>query len=205
MGERMQGKRLFCAFSLVIGLSAVLGHAAAANQGAIFESAKLGVAGQDQGFTLSANQWLGVRFTTTEPIEVSAIGGHVTELVPGNLFVAIFAVESSLPPSPPNIDDAIFVTTFVGPQDSGEVTIPANFHLPPGNWAIVFGSGAAGATGHGAMPGKDLDIGSPKYFSKEGSSWIDGGFGKARFFIRGKPAREAAPGKSRPARSVELA
>ncbi len=205
MGELMRGTNAFWALSVLVWLSGALGHAAAATELPVFESAKLGVAGEDQGFTLSANQWLGVRFTTTEPIQVSAIGGHITELVPGSLFVAIFAVENSLPPSPPNIEDAFFVTTFVGPQDSGEVTIPANFHLPPGNWAIVFGSGAAGATGHGAMPGKDLDIGSPKYFSKEGDSWTNGGFGKARFFIRGKPAREAAPGKSRPAKSVELA
>lgn len=205
MGELMRGKHVLGALSVIVGLSAVFGQAAAGNERAIFESAKLGVAGENEGFTLSANQWLGVRFTTAEPIEVSAIGGHITELVPGSLFVAIFAVESSLPPSPPNVEDAVFVTTFAGPQNSGEVTIPANFHLPAGNWAIVFGSGAAGATGHGAMPGKDLDIGSPRYFSKEGESWINGGFGKARFFIRGKSARDAAPGKSRPAKSVELA
>lgn len=202
----MRGKDAFWGLSVIVGLSGLFGHAEAATERPVFESAKLGAAGADQGFTLSANQWLGVRFTTVEPIQVDTIGGHVAELVPGTLFVAIFEVEDSLPPSPPNIEDAVFVTTFSGPQNSGEVSIPADFHLPSGNWAIVFGSGAAGATGHGAMPGKDLDIGSPKYFSKEGDSWTNGGFGKARFFIRGRPAREATPKKKlRRAKRVELA
>jgi len=201
----MRRQHAFWALSVIVGLSGVFGHAAAATELPIYESAKLGVAGKDQGFTLSANQWLGVRFTTAEPVQVSSIGGHITELVPGSLFVAIFAVEDSLPPSPPNVKDAFFVTTFTGPEDSGEVTIPANFHLPPGDWAIVFGSGAAGATGHGAMPGKDSDIGSPKYFSKEGDSWTQGGFGRARFFIRGKRAREATPKVPRSMKSVGLA
>ena len=201
----MRGRHAFWALSAIVGLSVVLGHADAANERPLFESAKLGTPGAHKGFTLSANQWLGVRFTTAEPVQVSAIGGHITELVPGALFVAIFAVEDSLPPSPPNVEDAFFVTTFAGPEDSREVTIPADFHLPAGNWAIVFGSGAAGATGHGAMPGRDREIGSPKYFSKEGESWSEGGFGKARFFIRGKPARQATPKNRGRATAVELA
>jgi hypothetical protein len=171
----------------------------------VFESAKLGVAGQDEGFTLSSSQWLGVRFTTTEPTEVTSIGGHLTEMRPGRLFVAVFAIDGAMPPSPPNIGDAVFVTTFAAPERSGDVRIPAAFHLPAGDWAIVFGSGEAGAKGHGAMPGKDVDVGSPGYFSKHGDSWTNGGFGKARFFINGKPAEKVAPSKPRPSRSIEHA
>ncbi len=200
----MWGKHVFWAVCLIVAIAGIQ-QAAAATEVPVFESAKLGTPGLDHGFTLSANQWLGVRFTTTEPTQVSSIGGHLTAMRPGRLFVAVFAIDGSLPPSPPNIGDAHFVATFEAPEQSGEVRVPADFHLPAGDWAIVFGSGAAGASGHGAMPGKDLDIGSPHYFSKDGSSWTDGGFGKARFFIKGKPAEKVAPSKPRPSRSIELA
>ena len=201
----MGAKRVFWSVCVILGLSAALQAATAAIEIPVFESAKLGVAGHDRGFTLSADQWLGVRFETTEPTRVSSIGGHVTEMLPGNLFVAVFPLDGTMPPSPPNIGDAVFVATFKAPPRSGEVRIPADFHLPAGEWAIVFGSGAAGATGHGAMPGKDADIGAPSYFSKDRGSWTEGGFGKARFFINGKPAEKVSPSKPRPAKAQELA
>lgn len=201
----MVGRRVFWTVCVTLGLTMAVQQATAAMEIPVFESARLGVAGHDRGFTLSADQWLGVRFETTEPTHVSSLGGHVTGMLPGRLFVAVFPLDGSMPPSPPNVGDAVFVATFEAPPRSGEIRIPADFHLPAGEWAIVFGSGAAGANGHGAMPGKDLEIGAPSYFSKDRGSWTEGGFGKVRFFIHGKPAQKVSPSKSRPAKARELA
>ncbi len=201
----MVARRVFWTVCVVVGLSAALQQATAAIENPVFESAKLGPAGHDRGFTLSADQWLGVRFETQEPTEVSSIGGHVAEMLPGRLFIAVFPVDGSMPPSPPSIGDAVFVAVFEAPSRSTEVRIPTDFLLPAGEWAIVFGSGAAGATGHGAMPGQDSDIGAPRYFSKDRDSWTEGGFGKARFFINGKAPEKVSPGGTRPARMLEHA
>ncbi len=123
----------------------------ALHQSVRIESAKLGPTGQDHGFTISKNQWLGVRFTTTTPLRVKAIGGHISQVTPGHLFV--------------------------------EVRVPADFVLSPGTYAIVFGSGAAGANAHGVIPGTDDEVGSPDYLSWADNHWVEGGFGGARFFI----------------------
>lgn len=149
-----------------------------------FESATLGQTGQDRGFTISKNQWLGVRFTTTAPLRVKAIGGHLSQVTPGGLFVAVFpTTEKAVPQSPPKPEQALFVRTFGAPKFSREVRIPADFVLSAGTYAIVFGSGAAGASGHGVIPGTDDEVGAPAYLSWADNKWVEGGFGGARFFV----------------------
>lgn len=149
-----------------------------------FESAELGPTGQDHGFTISKSQWLGVRFITAVPLRVKAIGGHVSQVTPGHLFVAVFpTTEQAVPQSPPRPEDALFVRTFDAPSMSAEVRIPADFVLPAGTYAVVFGSGAAGANGHGIIPGTDDEVGSPDYLSWADNRWLEGGFGGARFFV----------------------
>ncbi len=156
----------------------------ALHQSVRFESAKLGPTGQDHGFTISENQWLGVRFTTATPLRVKAIGGHISQVTPGNLFVAVFPTsEQAIPKSPPKPEHALFIRTFDAPSVSREVRVPADFVLPPGTYAIVFGSGAAGANAHGVIPGTDDEVGSPDYLSWADNHWVEGGFGGARFFI----------------------
>jgi hypothetical protein len=156
----------------------------ALQQSVRFESATLGPTGQDHGFTISKKQWLGFRFTTTTPLRVKAIGGHISQVTPGNLFVAIFPTsEQAIPESPPNPAQALFIRTFDAPSVSREIRVPANFSLSPGTYAIVFGSGAAGAEAHGVIPGTDNEVGSPDYLSWADNRWVEGGFGGARFFI----------------------
>lgn len=149
-----------------------------------FESATLGKTGQDHGFTISKNQWLGVRFTTTAPLRVKAIGAHISQVTPGDLFVAVFpTTDRAVPQSPPKPEQALFVRTFDAPDVSREVRIPADFVLSPGTYAVVFGSGAVGAKGHGVIPGTDDEVGSPDYLSWADNQWVEGGFGGARFFV----------------------
>ncbi len=166
-----------------------------------FESATLGATGQDHGFTISENQWLGVRFTTTAPLRVKAIGGHLSQVTPGDLFVAVFpTTERAVPESPPNPEHALFVRTFHAPDVSREIRIPANFVLSPGTYAVVFGSGAAGADGHGVIPGTDNEVGSPDYLSWADDRWVEGGFGGARFFVESDRVLPDWAGPAKPRR-----
>lgn len=174
-----------CAFAMMfVGSVDAAPRPSTIQQSVRFESAKLGQTGQDHGFTISENQWLGVRFTTTAPLRVKALGGHVSQVTPGDLFVAVFATtERGVPRSPPKTEQALFVQRFDAPDVSREVRIPADFVLSPGTYAVVFGSGAVGASGRGVIPGTDDEVGSPDYLSWADNRWVEGGFGGARFFV----------------------
>ncbi|MBN2498136.1 MAG: thrombospondin type 3 repeat-containing protein [Deltaproteobacteria bacterium] len=174
-------KRLSCL--VLVGLISMIGASAKAD--VVYESATLGPTGQGGGYSVDSSQLLGVRFQTSHDWLITDVGGHLIAYG-GPLFVAIvpLADMGSLPATT-DLSDAIWATTFTGPNPSDEISIPAGILLPPGTWGIVFGSGLFGATGNGAMPSNNTDIGSPAYFYRNSSNWVNGGISRTRFFING--------------------
>jgi len=157
----------------------------------ILESANLGPTGQNGGFALGDSQfltqYLGARFSISQQFQVTAIGGHLfTFLPPEPLFGAIVRLSgpNALPTGNPVDTDWLASTTFIGPNPSADFSTPLSVILPPGDYALIFGSGQFGATGFGAMPSTNLDIpGQASYFFWNGGSWTNGGFDKTRFFV----------------------
>ena len=138
----------------------------------IYESATMGEP-SGNGPTLSSTQFLGSRFSVSEPVVVTAIGGHIKGT---DLFGAIIslsgpsAVPQGIPASEefplgsPEIvfanEEIIAFTTFApdGVFIGSDFRVPLSVTLPPGDYLLVFGSGLFGATGQGAMPKNNTDL-----------------------------------------------
>ncbi len=153
--------------------------------GFIYQSATMGLPGQTGGFSLTSSQFLGVRFTTTQSLTITSLGGHY-QASSGTHFVAIVPIDTATNlPFTTTLSDAVgfVVTTF--PASSAEVTLPTSFTLPAGSWAIIVGSGRFGASGFGAAPSNNTDIGTPGYFFFNGTGWQNGGFSRVRMFVKG--------------------
>jgi hypothetical protein len=151
-----------------------------------FETATLGPTNQLSGANLDDWQFVGAKFTVSEPVRVTSVGGHLLA-APNPLFVAINPLNAVTDlPNNTSLSDAIFATTFNGSYPSNEVTIATNFCLPPGRYSIMFGSGLFGATGDGNMPHNNPDIGTPEYFFwQQGIGWINGTIDNVRIFVNG--------------------
>jgi hypothetical protein len=164
----------------------------------IHESATLGPTGSRSGATLISGIFVGSRFSLTNTVQVTEIGGHLVEFEGGSLFGAIIGLSSptALPSGRPfDPGEVLASTTFTAPSFSEDVLIPLSVTLPPGDYALVFGSGLFGATGRGAMPLNNTDIpGSASYFTWFGNPnvWMDTQFRNLRFVVLGNPA--PAPG-----------
>jgi len=190
--------------ALVIALAASSTRAAI-----IHESATLGPTGQTGGgaWTVGGTQFLGSRFTLTDRVEVTAVGGHLLRLtLSGNFFAAITAISGpmGLPingiggPLSENayIDWTPLATSvFDVPMASADVIVPMSITLDPGDYGLVFGTGLFGADGgNGGMPGVDHDIpGAASYFNflvSSPSMWGDTSSGGTRFVVYGRVVPE---------------
>ncbi len=108
----------------------------------------------------------GVRFQLTQPVITSQIGGHFVEANSGSFFGAIVALddESDFPDSGDfSSSDFLGSTLLTFPHPSAEVFGDLSLSLDPGWYALVFGSGLFEATGAGAAPRNNTDIGNPTY------------------------------------------
>ncbi len=170
-------------------------------QDTIFESAtapNLSEAGQYA--VVDNNFWQGVLFSTVEDFRVTALGGVMHANNEGDtFFVAVFSTDGVRPPSPPNIEDALFVQTVtpvvnpdpgpLGPEDLGDtrIDLAPGFILPAGDWYICFGSGAADTAGSGRIRVVESEVGTQQYVNKNASGWygpvLSRGF---RFFLEGR-------------------
>ncbi len=121
----------------------------------IHESATLGRTGQQGGTTLG-EQFLGSRFTITQTVNVTLIGGHMEAT--GTLFGAIVALSgpSALPSGSPVDKNWLASTVFSPGTPSTDARTPLAVTLPPGDYALIFGSQQFGATGSGTMPSNDI-------------------------------------------------
>jgi len=124
----------------------------------IYESSTLGPTGQTTGgFNVNEVQFLGSRFSISETMEVSQIGGHMYRGSFGDNLIFGAIVELSGPDALPLGDpftggEVLASTTFTPPVLSADVSVPLSITLQPGDYALIFGSGEFGATnGEGVM------------------------------------------------------
>lgn len=126
-----------------------------AHASVIYESATLGTTGANSGWSMGTINWLGSRFSITEAVDVTAVGGHMGG--DGGFFAAV--VELSGPNGLPTLapddiaSEAVAFTTFLlSGSSSSEVTVPLPVNLAPGDYGLVFGAGPSGTSGLGLMP-----------------------------------------------------
>lgn len=156
----------------------------------VFESATLGPTGHNQGLSLLPNQFLGTRFSLTEPTRITAIGAHLFT-VAGSVWGAIIPLSSpgALPPDGFDVEAEALASALFGATAGGlseDVVEPVDVILAPGDYALVFGAGGLfGSTGTGAMTFNNTDIGTPEYFFWKGVTWNNGGFINTRFVVEG--------------------
>lgn len=165
----------------------------------LLESAQLGATGLPGGTSLTDVQLVGWRFEIDETLHVSEVGGHLIGLTPG-LFAAIVrldAVDVFPAGDPFAAGDIVAYTIMTPPFPSAEFMTPLVVTLPPGAYALVFGSGLLGATGLGAIPNPldqpdippttiDSYIFYAPPFFEQPPIWREGLASNMRFLIRGQ-------------------
>ena len=181
---------------LVFTLAAVvLFSATAADAAIIHESAFLGATGQRGGVSISSFQFVGSRFSISQPVDVTAIGGHIggSLAAPSPIFGAIVHLggPNDLPTGTPfAAGEVIAQVLFTPPFPSADISVPLAASLPAGDYALVYGGGLFGATGHGFMPQNNAEMPGASYIlygeiSPGFQQWRDDIFSDARFLVEG--------------------
>lgn len=148
--------KYFISKILTVGVSLLISGIAYAD--VVLESATLGVTGLRIGFTLGSTptggiQSLGARFQVTEETTIECIGGHIHGR-DTYLYGAIVALtsENDLPDGSVGGPDFICVNLFDPETYSTDLLVTASLVLPPGYYAVIFGSKVFGADCDGAIP-----------------------------------------------------
>ncbi len=170
----------------LLGLLAWSAPAAHADD-ALYESARFTLPGQTTGYSLAANQLLGVRFQVTTPWRITRLGGHLFEAGGATgLFVAVVPLDGPDDlPDTTDLSDAVWGTSFHGPPQSADVLVNAGLVLEPGWYGMVLGGGLFGSDGSGGLVAFSPELGRPSWFRQIGGAWQDGGSPGKRFVIRG--------------------
>ncbi len=183
------GRGLFLAF---VGGVVLLGVDSAASHAAnLHESATLGVTGETGGVSVSDRAYVGSRFTLTDTVLVTHIGGHLVGAGDKQIFGAIVSLESpsALPSFAPSAlaDNVLASTAFAPGWPSIDVLVPLPVTLPPGDYALIFGSGTLGASGSGGMTVNNTDrVGASYFFARIGADiWLDSRAPNQRFVVKG--------------------
>jgi hypothetical protein len=171
-----------------------------ADAATIFESGALGPTGIARGSVSAANVsatvFNGVRFQLTSPVLTTQVGGHFVGS-PGTtdtFFGAIVQLDdpNDFPDSGDlSTPDVLGATVIAFPEPSAEVWGNLALSLDPGWYALIFGSGLFGATGDGAMPLNNPDIGTPTYIGYQSGAVLGWGnlinpiFRNYRFVVQG--------------------
>jgi hypothetical protein len=176
-----------------------VGLAARSGAAPIYESATLGSIGQSSGLIVDAGQFLGVRFEVTATVQTGSIGGHFYDSgFPGGFFAAIVTLTgpADFPDSSDLSTSDVLGSTLLLPPPrflSDDVFADLELTLTPGWYAMIFGSDLFGATGRGAAPSSNTDIGSPSYFyRKDTGGYVDGLLSDLRFVLNPVPEPSSA-------------
>ena len=104
---------------------------------------------------MNETQFVGARFYVDRQLNVTKIGGHITQ-TGWNFFGAIVALNSSsdLPDGYPfSVGDVVASTVFNPGYPSSDYRTPLSVTLSPGYYGLVFGTEALGSTnGYGILP-----------------------------------------------------
>lgn len=174
-----------------LAFSSVALVAAPARADIILQTATLGPTGHNVGGQISTNQYLGVRFQTTQTVNLTSVQIHVLGSTSGNglVFAAILPL-SSLSAFPnagnPGLiadDNPIEVHTFTASTLSEVVTIPFSSSLPAGIYTLVFGSGEFGATGQAQAANNNTTIGTPSHYFRGSSFTFTNSSGSNAYFV----------------------
>ena len=184
--------RILTRLNLLLFVQLVLVVPVARASPIIYQSATVTETGIRDGLQIAEGVYLGVRFEVADDYTTSAIGVHA-DIFDGDgnslLFGAIVELSGptdfpdSLPLATP---DVLGTTLFSQPlsQLSAVLSAPLVVSLTPGWYALVYGSGAFGASGVGTAPPGFPDIGTPLYFFGLGE-YFEGGFGGVTMFVEG--------------------
>jgi len=156
------------------------------------ESAKLANTGQLGGLSIfegtGSSQFLGSRFSTTQTVQVTAIGGHLLCTAFGNqlIFGAIVSLPgpNGVPATfPADATEVVATALLSPPTPSNEISVPLSTILPPGDYALVFGTNRFGATGQASMPNVNIGTTGSSQILWDGTTWIDIGQTNLRFTV----------------------
>jgi hypothetical protein len=192
----MRKRSAFEAFVILLSsmaLSATLGSAPSRAVGAtILETATL-VANPVPNRGIGGLQWIGARFTVAQSVQVDHIGTNLAGA--STIFGAIVPLSDpgGLPPLPPAqiASYALASATFTAPASVADMSVPLSVTLAPGNYGLVFGVGAFGASGGANLSDNNIPTSQASFFSatfvQNPSVWLDQptGFSGLRLFATG--------------------
>ena len=168
----------------------------AATTEVLYQSATMGTPGQTAGISVGVFQYVGSRFELSERRVATAVGGHFGTSATGEqtVFGALVRLTSmtDFPDSliPLNTPDVLATTVFALPKPSNDAIASIGpVELPPGFYAVVFGSGQFGASGQGFVPATNVPVGLSSdisYVNLNGLHWSDTGIFQNRFVVYGE-------------------
>jgi hypothetical protein len=129
---------------------------AASDSATILESATfVSPTGPVVGIAVKTLFYLGARFHLDQETLIDHIGGELSQGddPAATTFGAIAALTpSGFPSGDPLTFQPLAVTTFVAPeQNLADLLVPLSVTLPPGDYALIFGTGRFGATTNGSF------------------------------------------------------
>jgi hypothetical protein len=164
-------RKALIAVSMLYVSGAVLPIVARAD--ALLETANFPVTSTVSGFSVGSLQFVGARFSVSQPTQITDIGGVLKINQTGSpsdgnlqLFGAISALGvNQLPADTPSTFQPLATVTFSPEFIFGQDTlVPLSVLLAPGDYTLIFGSGRFGATGQGFLPFMSGDTPQASYF-----------------------------------------
>lgn len=100
-------------------------------------------------YIIDNTDFLGVRLTLTNSMDISYIGGNFSQLSDGNIFGAIVKADDWN--SNTLAANSLAHTVFAATGGDQLASLGSTVHLAAGSYDIIFGSGQFGATGYSAL------------------------------------------------------
>ena len=152
--------------------------------------------GVDNGeYIVHSDRFIGASFALSSPTQITGIGGQFGGFPAGTIFGAIIPLDSltALPTYAPDqlpthsLADTVF--SLVGqlpaiPQGA-DIIEPLSVTLPPGTYAVLFGSGLFGADGNGGLGFQNTPCCSPTFLQNFFGDWASFNDPGVRIVVQG--------------------